>query len=298
MGTQVAIPQMSGAQINLVRQQNPDLTNIEFDALIEIARSTGLNIFRRQISAIVFGAKAKDPSRRRVAFVIGIDGYRAMADRTGTYMPSEKPALFAYDDARKDPAINPRGIVSCTVYVKKYAHNAWHEFQATAHWDEFAPVESEWGEGDDGKRRPTGKKKLSENWLRMGHVMLAKVAEAQALRRGWPDTMAGVYTEDEIERERVLDLTASEVVEELRETQRLEKIGGADAIMIDWLDGKPLDRVPLGRFADQVAAWYEKAEGSEIAVFNERNVHGLREFWAKRPADALELKKIAERSGG
>lgn len=287
------VPDYSGAQLKVIRSQNPDLTPAEFDTMIEIARAAGLNLFRRQLSAIVFSKKNAD--RRRVAYVVGIDGYRGMADRTGTYMPHEDPTEWVIDPTIDDQ-MNPAKLVSATVKVKKFGHGAWHTFSATAHWSEFAPIEDEWGEDETGRRRKTGKKKLADNWAKMPRLMLAKVAEAQALRRGWPDTMAGVYAEDEMERERVLDLTATEVLDEYRETERLAKIGGPNAVMMDWMDGQPLERVPLGKIADQLMAWIGMPDrsASEIEVLRDRNRHSFQEFWARSPGDALAVKTAIE----
>lgn len=288
-----AVPDFTGAQLKVIKSANPDLGPAEFDTLIEIARSSGLNLFRRQLSAIVFSKN--NPKKRRVAFVIGIDGYRGMADRTGTYMPHEDPIEWLTDASINDPT-NPAKLVSATVKVKKFGHGAWHTFSATAHWSEFAPVEDEWSEDETGKRRPTGKKKIADNWARMPKLMLAKVAEAQALRRGWPDTMAGIYTEDELEREKVLDLTATEIVEAQAAEDRLKRIGGANALTIDWLDGASFARVPLGEFADKVLEWAGSSGRSagEIAVLMDRNRHAFQEFWARSAGDALELKKALE----
>jgi len=244
-----ALPDYSGSQLKIIQANNPDLEPNEFNSFIELCRATGLSPFRRQLSAIVFGKNAKDRSKRRVAFVIGIDGYRAMADRTGTYCPSSIQPVWGMGE--KDD-LNPAGLVSCTIYVKKFAHGQWHEYSATAYWAEFAPVEQEWVEGEDGKRRPSGKKKLADNWAKMPRVMLAKVAESQALRRGWPDTLAGIYTEEEIEKEKTLDLTATEIVDEVEKEERQRRVGGANSLTIDWLDESALALVPARTFVDKM----------------------------------------------
>lgn len=288
MGQVATISREFTAQhLKIIRANNPDLEAQEFDTFIEYARRAGLDPFRRQISAIVFGKKAKDKSRRRVAFVVGIDGYRAMADRTGTYMPHSEPPSFV--QCEQTPT-NPAGLLSCTVRVKKYAHGGWHEFSATAYWDEFAPVEEEWAEVE-GRWQPSGKKKLADNWRKMPRVMLAKVAESQALRRGWPDTFAGSYTDDEIERERVLDLTASEVVEQQEVAERQARLGGAHAVMVSWSPEAPLERVPDGQFADRVLAWARDAKGLDIVQWQDRNRHSLQDFWARHKSEALDLRE-------
>ena len=283
----IAPADYSGAQLKIIRANNPDLEPDEFNTLIELAKATSLSLFRRQLSAIVFSKNNK--AKRRVAFVIGIDGYRAMADRTGTYCPSSQQPVW--ETCAKDD-LNPDGLVSCTMYVKKFAHGQWHEYSATAYWAEFAPVEQEWVEGEDGKRRPSGKKKLADNWAKMPRVMLSKVAESQALRRGWPDTLAGIYTEEEVEREKTLDLTATEIVEEVEKEERQRRVGGANSLTIDWLDGSALALVPAGQFVDKVIGWAKTKDRSslEIRTFRDRNKHALRQFWAMHEGDALALK--------
>jgi phage recombination protein Bet len=280
--------------LRIIRASNPALESQEFDTLVEYSKRTGLDLFRRQLSAIVFGARAKDKSRRRVAFVIGIDGYRAMADRTGNYVPHEDPHLFETDLSLKSET-NPAGLVSCTVKIKKDAHGSWHTYSATAHWDEFAPIEQAWGEDEAGRRKPTGKLKLGETWQKMPRVMLAKVAEAQALRRGWPDTLAGLYVAEELDRERTIDLTASETLEQADVTERLRKLGGVNAVTVVWETGSPLERIPDGAFVDRVLDWLRgDLTATEIRIFRDRNRAAFQEFWARHPGDALSLKQALE----
>ena len=57
-----------------------DTTNDEFNMFTEICKRNGLDPFKRQIYALVFSKD--DPSKRQVAFITGIDGYRAIANRT------------------------------------------------------------------------------------------------------------------------------------------------------------------------------------------------------------------------
>jgi hypothetical protein len=125
--------------------------------------------------------------------------------------------------------------------------------------------------------------------------MMEKCAWARALRMGWPDTFAGVYAEDELERERVLDLTASEIVEEAEREQREKMIGGPNAITISFHPKESLQRIADGKMVETVDQWVRKvAEPTHIEWFMSYNRESLQEFWARHKGDALQVKTILE----
>jgi len=80
--------------------------------------------------------------------------------------------------------------------------------------------------------------------------------------------------------------------------ERLERIGGSGALIIDWLDAAPLDAVPLGQLADRIVAFLRARRGDPLTLttWRERNRHALREFWARAPADALGVKQAFEKA--
>jgi phage recombination protein Bet len=275
----------SSSQVALIRRTvAKDCTEAEFDWFLEICRALRLNPLQRQIYAFVFNKNDKD--KRQLTPVVAIQGLRSIAERTGTYRPDNQKPRYDYDETLKGPT-NPKGIVSCEVSVFKYAHGEWHETVAEAYWDEFVPLD---GSGD---KIAFGK----DGWRKMPRLMIAKIAEAAALRKAWPDDFANVYEEAEVDRGEVADLTATEMADKADQEDRLAKIGGADAIMVDWLDGSPLDRVPLGQFADRLWAWLkENADApNTVRAWRDRNRHSFNEFWARQKADALELKQEFER---
>jgi len=275
-----------------------DCNEDEFNLFIHTARHLGLDPLRRQIYAFVF---SKDkPEKRRMSIITAIDGFRAIAERTGNYRPDEEEATFEVDPSLKGPN-NPAGLVKATIRVFKYSHGEWHKVTASAHWDEYAPIREEWAyDQEAGKRRPTGRMELdtSGNWGKMPRLMLAKVAEALALRKAWPDAFANVYAHEEIDRSRVVDLLPAEAAAEGAAEERLERIGGGNTILIDWMDNQPLAAVPVGQLADKVMAFIRenKEEPSTIGVWADRNRFALREFWARAPGDALEIKREIEKA--
>jgi phage recombination protein Bet len=91
-----------------------DTSDDEFALFIHWARSLRLDPLRRQVHAFVFN-KA-DPKKRRLSLVTSIEGFRAIAARTGNYRPDENEPAFITDNALKSDN-NPAGIVSCSVRV-------------------------------------------------------------------------------------------------------------------------------------------------------------------------------------
>lgn len=292
----------SPAQLDLIRRTVAKDTNAEeFDMFVEICKRQQLDPFRRQIYAFVFN---KDkPAKRQFVTVTGIDGYRAIANRAGNYMPADKEPEFDY--CEKDPNSNPEGLVKAVVIIYKFAPDgSRHPVVGTARWSEVCPMEFdayEWIEtgekyenGKDKKvRRPKAGAKMvisKDNWKTMGHTMLAKCAEAQALRKGWPEETGGIYVSEELSRVEQ-DLTATEEVEKFNEEERLRKIGANNAtpFIFDYSVG--IEFVPNGQIADRVLGFLrDKETRTEIELWMDGNLQGLQAYWARNKSEALEVK--------
>ena len=306
-------PGFTNRQLDLIRRTVAADTNAdELDLFIHTAKHLRLDPLRRQIYAFVFSKT--DAEKRRMSIIVAIDGFRAIADRTGAYRPDEDEPDFEIDPAAIDPDTNPIGLVKATVRVWKHSHGAWHKVTASAYWDEYAPIkrsadEYEWvetGEVWPDTKKPKKKKvpigevraKLdtSGNWGKMPRLMLAKVAEALALRKAWPDDFSNVYAAEEVDRSRAQDMTAWEAAEAGATEKRLAQIGQGQTILFQFDPTGPLEPVPLGKIADRVAEFIQsnREEVSAIGLFESRNRHALREFWGRQPGDALEVKRILE----
>lgn len=120
-----------------------DCNDDEFSMFIHMARALQLDPLRRQIYAFVFSKK--DADKRRMSIITGIDGFRAIAERTRNYRPDEDEPTFEVDPEAKGQN-NPVGLVKATVRVFKFSHGDWHKVTASAHWDEFTPLKDEWEE--------------------------------------------------------------------------------------------------------------------------------------------------------
>ncbi len=188
-----APPALTSAQRDLLRRTvGATLTTEEFEQLVAIADRTGLDPLRRQLSAVV-----RDPSGpgRSVLFITTIDGLRSLAARDGDYRPMETAPKIVISRRRRDALTNPSGLVRAEVTLWKQSGRRWHAVGGEAWWDEFAPLPSTDARGAGAR--------LPDSWEKMGRLMLAKCAEAQALRRGWPERLSGLYASEEGDRARL-----------------------------------------------------------------------------------------------
>lgn len=293
---------LTAAQLSTIKRTIANDTNdTEFSLFMAVAERTNLDPFRKHILPVVYN---KDkPDKRRMSIIVTQDGQRVIARRCGDYRPSSEPTEYLIDPALKSD-LNPLGIDYARVRLwQQDKQGAWWPVIGEAYWSEFAPIADEWAWDDQAqKRKPTGKRVLDSggNWAKMPRVMIQKCATMQALRAGWPEEYAGLVDEAEMDRvrfqERQADLTAAEIVHAADADERIKRIGGGkDALMVQFDPSDALSRIPIGQFADKVLAWLRDCDGpAALADFKHRNKATLQEFWARSPADALELKRSIE----
>lgn len=174
----VQVQSLNPEQIELVKRTVArGATNDELALFLYTASRTGLDPLTKQIHFIKRKVWNKD--KRAYDEVgttqTGIDGYRAIATRTGE--------LAGIDDAIYDSeeAINPKK-ASVTIYRLVAGQRV--PFTATARWTEYVATDR------DGN--PVAM------WKKMPYLMLAKVAEALALRKAFPNDLSGLYTNEEM----------------------------------------------------------------------------------------------------
>lgn len=309
----------TGAQLSLIRQTVArDCNTDEFNLFVTVARNAGLDPFRKQISAIVFSKDSAE--KRRMSIITTIDGLRVIAARSGRYRPDEDEPEYEFEPAEKDPLCNPLGLVKAKVKIyvaDSQREGGWKPVTGVAYWNEFAPIREdaehvEWV--DTGEVWPdTGKPKKRKvvrgdvvrkldtagNWGKMPRVMLAKCAEAQALRKAFPEDLSSLYEGAELDRAQIIDVTPTEILGEYEQGERLARIGAANGITFQFSPTSSLESVPLGQIADRIAETVAAFESlHQIDWFEGANTFPLREFWARAPGDALEIKKLLERVRG
>jgi len=148
----------------------------EFAVLMEIAKARRLNPLLRQVHFVSRWDTSK--GREVWATQVSIDGLRAIAERTGLYAGQDKPEFTERPDG---------SIVSCEVRV--YRKDWPRPAVGVAYWSEYVQTR---------KDKASGKLFPTSFWQRMPHTMLAKCAEALALRKAFPEDMSGLYTADEM----------------------------------------------------------------------------------------------------
>lgn len=153
-------------------------TDDELALFLHICQRSGLDPFAKQIYAI----KRKVDGKDILTYQTSIDGYRAIAERTGQYAPGQE-STYIYDKDGK--------LQSATAYIKKRVGNDWFDISATAHYEEYIP---RWWDSKEGKW------KNPQMWEKMPHAMLAKCAESLVLRKSFPNEMSGTYTNEEMEQ--------------------------------------------------------------------------------------------------
>jgi phage recombination protein Bet len=157
-------------QIDLIKRTvMPNASDLELDLFINLCRAKRLDPLTKQIYAI-------KPQSSGWQFFASIDGLRVIAQRSGDYLGQTAPYWCGMDGVWRDVWLMDGAPAAAKVGVWKRGNN-----------------EPTWGVATF-RSYGVGKK---NNWLSMPDVMLAKCAEALALRKAFPDDLSGLYVREE-----------------------------------------------------------------------------------------------------
>ena len=133
-------------------------------------------------------------------------------------------------------------------------------------------------------------------WPARPRGQFIKCAEADGLRRGWPEDLANVYAEDEVDRARMLELSPSQAAEEAKKERLIEQVRPKGTILIDMADGKGLSNVPIDSFHDRVSEFIKEHQTDPAAVLAWRDQQRIafQTFFAHDKNAALDLKQQFE----
>lgn len=180
--------------------------------LIEFARARGLNPFLKQIHFMERFDREKN--RKVWVPVTGIDGFRSLAEDTGEYDGQDEP-VFEYDDKSR------LHLARVLVYRRGMSRPA----PGIAYYTEFVQTTR------DGKPNAV--------WDKSPHNQLAKCAEAQGFRKGFPQRCGGLYA-----------------VEEMPEQERSSPAGAYSV---------PVAAVTPAVEGDAVSRWIERLNAAQTA---------------------------------
>lgn len=169
-------------------------TDDELQLFLYQARRSGLDPLARQIYMIsrqVYNPKT-GYKEHKATIQASIDGLRLVAQRSPDYAGQDEPEWLG---APKTPDFHAK------VKVFKFSPKGDRYCAAVgvAYWSEYAQVFNG---------------KLGSMWEKMPRLMLAKTAEALALRKAFPQELSGIYTQEEMDQSTPIEpkqiLTADE----------------------------------------------------------------------------------------
>lgn len=240
----------SKSQIDLIKTTiAKGCTDEELHLFLAQCKRTQLDPFQRQIFAVKrYNSKTQ---KEEMAIQISIDGFRIIAERSGQYR-GQKPAEFCDQDG----IFSEVWLKETSPYAAKVGviREGFSEpVYAVALYRSYVQLNKE--------KFPIGL------WAKSPEIMLAKCAEALALRKTFPNDLSGLYAEEElghIERE-IEEPKKIEEIKEPEEDKFLKKLKGDLSLCEDFV-----------KLSEINVEWTNSKKSHTPAIFNEGRAFILR----------------------
>lgn len=172
-----ALAMWNDEQVDVIKRLIcPDATDTELALFGQVCQRTGLDPFSKQI----YGIKRQG----RLTIQTSIDGFRLIAQRSREYAGQDGPHWCGSDGVWRDVWLSKEPPSAAKVGVYR---TGWSRpVTGIATWAEYAQMTREGS--------PSGQ------WRSMPAHMLAKCAEALALRKAFPAELSSVYSGDEMQQ--------------------------------------------------------------------------------------------------
>lgn len=237
----------------------------ELALFIATANRLGLDPFSKQIHAVK--RRNKKTKKDDMTIQVGIDGFRAVADRTGETDGQDGPFWCGLDGVWVDVWLSPEAPSAAKVIV--YKRGRARGWTGTATMAEYLQTTKDW---DTGESKPAGL------WAKMPTVMIAKCAEALALRKAFPMQLAGVYTPEEMSQADSIDTAPTEAAEtkveapaQTEKKKPRERLTGTSEASISHTIAVQLamTQAELDAALDKTRPFYKAMSGAEKLAFKE-----------------------------
>lgn len=278
----------TGDQLDLIRRTvlrpaNRAATDDELAMLAYQARRTGLDPLARQIYGIFRFDKRS--GREVMTLQTSIDGFRLIAQRSGRYL-GQTPTLWCGPDGQwRDVWLDkePPEAAKVGVYLDGAAEPTWAVARFASYSDTRSPL-----------------------WRSMPEVMIAKCAEALALRKAFPAELSGLYTSDEVAQADRAEPPAdgnrtameSAPAKEIEAAQPVE-----DAAVVETIPPERVARITegfkvLGLNIGQIAGMFGAAGLDGIRARSKKAIEERLQQLTEVEADALEAEMGRQADNG
>jgi phage recombination protein Bet len=161
------------------------MTDAEFETFVMTCERTQLDPFARQI----FPVGRWDSKANKTIFQtqVSIDGFRLIAERTKHYAGQLGPFWCGPDGEWKEVWL--KDTPPFAAMVKVIRHDFKEPLTSVARFADYVQTTK----AKDGQPAQP-----NAMWKKLGVLMIAKCAEALALRRAFPQELSGLYTEEEL----------------------------------------------------------------------------------------------------